>query len=484
MYELFLADALKKRGVGEVRIHTLLEGESFEPLMQVLNASDGPVLFWESLSSKSVGYILNGMEFCKSFTSKTNRRTVLGGYWASTVAKDFPEFDVFDVVIQGYGFEQVVDCLLSDGSTERFVSASTPCDWNVYDMALDSLASPEKYYRARDRFLSGYISSFACPNKCGFCYNTVLKSLESDYASRDLDKVFADLEALDRVYGFERIQFKDLNFFHEKERALAILDHLKGMGKVCQRALDLHVSDASEELFEIVSKYGVTEIWIGLEAFTKAELDYMDKEYDTSKLARIFSWADKFKIEVYGNIMLGAPWQTKERVEATINKALDLIESHEYVRIMFNAMRPVLGSPIQKKYFADVSRNCSFKEMVDMFAFRLGRKQESIYGADFAFVDIEKVHKAFLLINRLATISLHADAGGKWGTARLFAMIRRQLKPPYFSSALGSRFFSMSTKNLMRVVVFLRTIFIPNNRKIWARKTIASVKTSLDRRRS
>ena len=482
MYELFLANALKKRGDISVYIHTLLLGETYESLSRTLNAAEGPVLFWESLSSKSVGYILNSMEFCRQFASTTSRRTYLGGYWAGTVAEDFSEFDIFDYIIKGYGFDQVVDHLLDDAPSERFLDACTPCDWNAYDMALDCLVSPHKYFRERDRFLSGYISTFACPNKCGFCYNTVLKSLGSDYASRDLEKVYADLDALDTLYRFDRIQFKDLNFFHELERGLCILDRLKEMGKVCQQALDLHVADASEDLFRTISDYGVSEIWIGLEAFSKAELDRMDKEYDVSKLAKVFSWADKYKIEVYGNIMLGAPWQTSEMVESAINKALNVIDSHSHVRIMFNAMRPVIGSPIQRKYFANVSEGRSFEEMVNLFAFRLGKQQEAIYGPEFSFVDIEKVHKAFLLLNRLATISLHGDALGRWAASLLSAMVVSWLKPPYFSSPLAQWLFGLSTKDLMRVVVILRTVCIPNNRWKWAGKKAARLNGFFRRR--
>lgn len=472
MYELFLGDALKKRGVEEVYIHTLMADEPFSSLTETLNHSDGPVLFWESLSSKSVGYISNGMDFCGYFKSRTHRPLFLGGYWASTVAKEFNEFEMFDYIIQGYGFEAVVDHLLSPEPAGHYLDAHSPCDWNAHDLALDCLVSPEKYYRESEKFLTGYISSFACPNKCGFCYNTVLKSLDSDYWARDLDKVFADLDKLDELYGFERIQLKDLNFFYETERAFAILDYLQENGKKCQRGLDLHVQDASEELFQRMSKYGVSEIWIGLEAFSRTELARMDKEYDTSKVERIFAWGGKYGIEVYGNIMLGAPWQTRESVEVMIARALEIINTHSNARIMFNAMRPVMGSPIQVKYFPDVARGRSFNDMVEMFAFRLNKNQNEVYGEDFDFIDIEKTYKAFFLINRFASIGMHSGAVGKWFMRQLSRLVQTQLKPPFFSFSPFGKFFLYTPDQYTGLLVFLRTLFIEGNRKKWMRSTL------------
>ncbi|MCG8551798.1 MAG: radical SAM protein [Desulfobacterales bacterium] len=464
MVELFLADALTKRGVEEVYIHTLMKSEKFGPLMDTLCANDGPVIFWESLSSKSVYYISNGMDFCREFTNVSERPTFFGGYWASTVADRFPDFKIFDSIIRGYGIEVITDVLMSGTTADIFIDATVPCDWNAYNLALDCLVSPKKYYRESDRFLSGYISSFACPNKCGFCYNSVLKKVNSDYASRNLDKVLADIDALDELYSFERVQFKDLNFFHETERAFSILEYLRSKGKVIQRALDLHVNQASEGLFARAAHYGISELWIGLETFSPNSLTRMDKEYDTSKINDIFKWADRYNIEVYGNIMLGFPWQNKNEVDSTISIALDCINRHEHVRIMFNAVRPVIGSPIQQQHFDSVLENRSFDDMVDAFSFRISSTQSELYGLGFDFIDIEKTHKAFFLINRFASIALHSGPTGKWILKRLSLLIITQLKPPYFSFEFTKKFFLMEIKKFERILALLRTIFIAGNR--------------------
>lgn len=475
MVELFIADALKKRGADGVYIHTQMNSEEFGPLMEMLCANEGPVVFWESLSSKSVSYVSNGMAFCREFTSRSDRPTFFGGYWASTVADHFPEFEIFDCIIRGYSIDVIADALMSAGPPQATVDARFPCDWNAYDLALGCLVSPGKYYRESERFLSGYISSFGCPNKCGFCYNTVLKTLKADYAARDIDKVRADIDALDALYDFKRIQFKDLNFFHETGRAFEILDFLKSRGKRIQAALDLHVQDASEEIFARMSDYGVTDIWIGLEAFSKASLAKMDKDYDTSKVARIFEWGEKHGVEVYGNVMLGAPWQTQEEVDSAIRSALAYINKYSRAHVTFNAMRPVIGTPIQKRYFPDVALGRNFREMVNILAFRISEMQANIYGTRFDFIDIEKTHKAFALINRFNHIALHSDRFGRWLLRRLSKLVQTQLKPPYFRFKSAGRLFLMEPRRYNSFYAFLRTVLVPGNRKKFVTRMFSAV---------
>ncbi|MFX0053159.1 MAG: B12-binding domain-containing radical SAM protein, partial [Candidatus Hermodarchaeota archaeon] len=387
---------------------------------------------------------------------------LVGGYWASTVGDHFDEFSIFDYIIEGYSADQIANAVnnLEWNKKDRRISALAQIDWNQYNLNTHFLVDPSKYFHRPSRFLSGYLTSIGCPNACGFCYNTVLQNKKTCYSERSVEKVKEDLEILDQKYNFRTIQFKDLNFFYNSKRAFDILDFLKYKGKRIQYAVDITVKDASEEIFQRVPHYGIKELWIGLESFNENSLRKMNKEYSKEKLEQVFVWAEKYRIMVFGNIMLGAPWQDRKYIEKTISMALEYIYRFRYVMITFNSLRPIIGTPIQEEYFPDIYEKLNFNEMIDAFSFYLGEKQQRIYGRCFDFIDFEKVHNAFWFIKELKTMENHPDILGRRILVFIRKRIERQLQPPYFSAKYLDKCFLIRHSTRQMIMNILPRLFM------------------------
>lgn len=464
MMELFLADAIKRRGGHEVKIYTVMNDENHAKMIARLkeDSDDFITIIWETLSSKSNSYIKKTIEFARQYKKMCNSPLLMGGYWASTVSRHFEEFEVFDYIIEGYSAERIADAIdhLNEKTDDRYINALEQIDWSKYDLNMDFLDNPSKYYNGASRFVSGYLSSIGCPNECTFCYNTVLRSKGTQYFERSIEKVKEDIEILGRAYDFEIIQFKDLNFFYNIDRATEILDFLKGRGKRIQFALDLAVKDSSEEIFKKISDYRIGEIWIGIESFNEKSRVKYNKEFTKEKLEKVFSWADKYRITLYGNIMLGAPWQDRRYVDDAISTALEYINKYRYVMIMFNSLRPIIGTPVQQEYYPDTIDDMSFNDTVDAFSFDLKEKQKKIYGDRFDFIDFQKVYNAFWYMNQIKIIENDPRARWKGILTFLRKKIEKQLTPPYFNTRCFQRLFLIKLPIKNKINALLSLIFI------------------------
>lgn len=453
MFELFLAAALETRGHEEVSIRTLMDTEPEEDFIRALAGAgeDTMVILWETLSSKSAAYAKRMVRFGRLYRERGGTVPLLiGGYWASSVARSYAEFESFDSIIVGYSIARLADAVdgWAQGQRPREIDARGQAEWDDYELAPRFLEAPEKYaWRSRDGRLNlmGYMSSFGCPNRCGFCYNRVLQNCGTEYVERSEARVEEDFETLDRAYGFDEVQFKDLNFFHDAERGLRILEVLRGRGKRVHGALDITVMDATEAIFANSARYGIRDYWIGLESFNEESLRRLNKDYSLEKLEQVFTWADRYRVNLFGNIMLGLPWEGRAAIETTLRVALETLRRHPYVLVMFNTIRPILGTPIQETYFPDIVEKVErFDEMMDLFSFRLAGTQQAVYGEETAFIDLEAVHNAFKVVNLVRVIQNNPRTGSAWLPRAVAWFVLKQLEPPYFSRGLSRRLFRCS----------------------------------------
>ncbi len=409
MFEIFLADALRDGGV-EPTIVTIFNRDSWKRWLGFFASmpEDTPLLFWESKSAKSFRYILNLFRFARAARENLRQPVILGGYWPTIAADHFEEeFEPFHTLVKGFDISRISRFLLETElrSLPDEVDATGQPDWDRYTLELGFLRNPRAYF-GFGGLLSGYQSTFACPNDCTFCYNNSLKSMQVDYAERSLDRLEEDLVRLERIYPMRSIQLKDMNFFYNRARAFQFMELVYRRGLTLGSNVDITVNDMEEEVFRRFRAYGFRSLFFGLESFSERALGRFNKRYPGEKLIRGFELADKYKTFLTGSILIGLPWQTEEDIRKEVSRALHVMNRYDYVQIGVNPVRPVTGTALQKKYFTNTLNGKSLEEYVDIIGFKVWKMQSEIYGERFDFVNMEKLHNTMLAIKSLRKLEV------------------------------------------------------------------------------
>jgi len=413
MIELFMAYRLRELGA-QPELITVFPDEIDVTLAKLASMSptETIVLLWESKSAKSYRYIQHLFDFGASLREKWAGPIATGGYWAGVAPEHFPELFVpFNTVISGLNIERIADFLVHaepDAIPEQ-VDASGGCDWDAYPLDMSFISSPEKY--EENGLVAGYQTSFGCPNNCYFCYNNTLRKIGAEYVPRSIGRIKEDLDTLATIYGPSRIQLKDLNFCYDKERTLEIMGLFRERGLSIGTYMDITVNDADEDIFRAASEFGYEGFFFGLESFDQESLRRYNKQYSNEQLRAMLAMGDKYKLFLSGSILLGLPWQTKETLKHEVETAIQYMRQYRYLLVGFNSIRPIAGTELQKRYFADSLSGVSFEDYLKIIGFKVEELQAQLYGPAFNDFNLEKLHATALGVRACKVVEVaHAPS--------------------------------------------------------------------------
>ena len=406
MIELFMAHQMQALGTAPELI-TVFPDETHDVLSKLtgLLPSETLILLWESKSAKSYRYIEYLFKFAVELRAHWAGPLVTGGYWADVGPNYFPKlFTPFDTVISGLNVERVVEFLINaepDCMPAR-VDATGLCDWDRYPLDMGFVAKPEKY--EFNGLVAGYQSSFGCPNNCYFCYNNTLQKIGAKYSTRSIERIKKDLDTLAHIYGPSRIQLKDLNFCHEKERVLEIMKLFRERGLSIGAYMDITVKDADEEIFRMASEFGYEGFFFGLESFDPQSLKRYNKQYTQDELHAMLELGEKYNLFLSGSILLGLPWQTSDSLKQEVETAIRYMQQYNHLLIGFNSIRPIMGTELQNRYFTNALNGVKFSEYIKIIAFEVEDFQNKLYGPAFDGFNLEKLHTTALGIRAIKVV--------------------------------------------------------------------------------
>ncbi|MFX0097205.1 MAG: B12-binding domain-containing radical SAM protein [Candidatus Hodarchaeota archaeon] len=396
-YELLLADGLSNYNCN-IEIITIFAYEDYKPYIKRFSKPGSLVLCWESFGTKAPTYIRSYFEFASRFKAVCTNPIYFGGFWATCYGPYFKEFEAFDKILIGYSINKLTEYLRKDqDETGKYVDLTGASNYESYKIFPHFLSTKGKYIV--NGALLGYMTSFSCRRNCRFCFANSARNVKAPFAARSLEQVKEDLDVLDDCYKFKGIGIKDLDFFYDEDRAFGILDYLNSKGKKVEINLDITLKQIKESLLRKLKKYGVRDLYFGLESFEEQSRKRIGKYFRNEELEKAFSLADSVGFQLIGNVIMGLPWQTAEEVQSTIRKALYYIERYRNVFIMLNALKPEYGTEIQRRYFPKMHNDFSFDDIVDIYLNNVKKYQERLYGKAFNSMDIEKVFNCMRLIN-------------------------------------------------------------------------------------
>jgi anaerobic magnesium-protoporphyrin IX monomethyl ester cyclase len=164
------------------------------------------------------------------------------------------------------------------------------------------------------------LTSRGCPFHCRFC---AARLIHGSYCERSPENVLEELQEIQGDYN--SVMINDDNFLADTRRTHAILDGLIQEGA----KLDLFISgarvdSADRELYRKMAQAGVKFISFGIESGDQYILDYYQKRITIPQIRKAVELAQEMNIITWGNFIFGAPVETKEHLQKTLDFSLSL----------------------------------------------------------------------------------------------------------------------------------------------------------------
>jgi len=338
---LYIAAALRAAG-HSVSVVDLTFEPTLEPLNTATAASD---IIGLSFSSPLFGRAKRVLEYIRSL--KPDAIVIAGGAHPTILPQQVAEAG-FDYVFIGEGERSVVNFVSAFASgTQHKVRGIGYFDNSLFRQTapepfiheLDSLPFPardlidyRRYVKKGAMSQVGMIATRGCPFGCSFCKPT-LDKLFGRFRKRSAENVAEEIEQLFKDFGPNvGIFFKDdtmtllgQDWFEELALALA-RKRLRPQWHCSSR-----VDTVNPKLLAVMKRCGCKVISFGVESGSQRILDFYNKGITPSQVQDAFRWCRQAGIDATANVILGAPDETKEDLQATYDLLKRIKPSDVYV---------------------------------------------------------------------------------------------------------------------------------------------------------
>lgn len=168
----------------------------------------------------------------------------------------------------------------------------------------------QKYSATSIKNASGAVitTSRSCPYNCTFCFHSSGKK----YRRRSLDSVFEEIALIRRLFRFDYLQISDELFGTDIEYVREFAERIKPYG--IAYLINTRLDRITDELLQILSDSGCTEILFGIEHVDDKILKSMNKKTKAEIIAPTLKKCRDYGITPIGNIILGDVAETEETV--------------------------------------------------------------------------------------------------------------------------------------------------------------------------
>ncbi|NUP89044.1 MAG: radical SAM protein [Candidatus Sumerlaeia bacterium] len=182
---------------------------------------------------------------------------------------------------------------------------------------------------------SEILTDYGCVYQCTYCIGGDL-----GFRTRDIDNSMEEIHFLTDQLGVREIRFKDLTFGAVKKHAEGLMDRMiadqVNLTWICLS----RPSVLTPELLEKMKAAGCHTIQMGLESADAEFINQYKKALKQPAVYEILRVCRDLGIRVLAHFILGLPGDTPERIERTINYALELDPAYA----SFNIAMPRLGT--------------------------------------------------------------------------------------------------------------------------------------------
>lgn len=336
---LYLAAILKAEGVEVSVLDQPLLGLTMDQTVEWIVREKPDVVGFSTLASSGhAAALISG----KVKEKLPNVTTVFGNHYATfnaeRILKKYPQVDI---IIRGEGEKAVPElakCLRKSGDmkTVRGItyrnngSITANADQPLID-DLDSLPFPDRSLIDADyhclmaganvapKKFTSVVTSRGCVYNCRFCSCTEIA--KKRWRSRSAKNTLDELQFL-ASEGYKQLIFVDDSFTLNPKRVIEIC---RGMRKekldmewICEGRVD----ECSYELINEMVKAGLKILYFGIENANPRILKYYNKTITPKQAETAVRTAKRANVDVIvGSFILGAPDETRDEIQNTINFA-------------------------------------------------------------------------------------------------------------------------------------------------------------------
>ncbi len=174
------------------------------------------------------------------------------------------------------------------------------------------------YYASQGCAKVQMFTSRGCPNSCNFCSVGYLTNRR--WRAHSAERVLAEMEILDKVYGITDIDFEDDNMFLRKDRVVAIFEGMLKRDlhfKMVHRSL--HVNTVDKEIIDLMKRVGFFRVVLAVESGNERVLNkVIRKNISIDRVLQEAQWVIDSGLELSCNWVLGFPDETMDEINDTI----------------------------------------------------------------------------------------------------------------------------------------------------------------------
>ena len=271
---------------------------------------------------------------------------IWGGYHPSTQPDQTLQNPNIDIVIRGQGeltFKEVVESLKSGRSLESIPGVSYKNEGQIitnpdrqfsdlndfppipYDMI--DMERHIKGYKFGTRCIDYYISQ-GCAAGCDFCSEPIFCGRH--WSGLMPERVVSELEYLTNTYNIDTFMIRDSDFFLNIKRVKE-LSRLLIEKDLCVRLTSVNgrmeqLAKMDDEVWSLVRKAGIREVFIGTESGYQLALDTMNKGATVDQIEICTRACVKHDIDIRSSFMVGIPGiDTKEEIRRTFEEIHKMI---------------------------------------------------------------------------------------------------------------------------------------------------------------
>jgi len=204
--------------------------------------------------------------------------------------------------------------------------------------------------------VANYVTSRGCPYECTFCEAKMTFGRTFRYHSPD--RIIADLNTLNEVYGFDSFQFYDDIFTTNRKRTIELCEKLLLNDRKYKWMCWTRTDRLDPELCEMMKRAGCYLIVFGCESGDQRLLDRIKKSLTVETNFTGIQIANAAGIRTMSSFMLGLPTSTDESTKKTIDFAVQ--SKLDYA--IFPIFEPYPGTEIwqdsvENGYFIDTGEH-------------------------------------------------------------------------------------------------------------------------------
>jgi len=270
---------------------------------------------------------------------------VMRGFDAAVIGEgEYTAVDLVEAIQKGAPLYEVAGTAAKKGDEVAYGPT------RGFEPDLDAFPDPDrtlidysKYFGDGIEFV-GMMATRGCPYNCLFCKPMLDKMHGPKVRGRSPKRIAEEMSNIAKSLGYKKFLFKDdtmvlggVEYFVEFERELASAG-LSDSQWVCQARVD----QISVPLIEQMKKCGLEAIAFGVESGSQKVLDFFRKGIKVEQTIKAFDLCHEHGIGTLAFVMLGAPVETREDLEATVR----LVERIRPKSVSFSIATPGPGNAL------------------------------------------------------------------------------------------------------------------------------------------